>query len=384
MSQAGQSPTPVSSSSTSATPGQSTQPSGTTHQGGWRDSSLPVVIFLATLLGSLIGVAADLSEASGLVTPLVELVNPSPELRIVGSNTVLSEGIAAANDWQEEFVKQTTATVAVPLVGPVQQHANITIQAIGSVAGAAEATQGLVDLLVFSEPMPQEQYQTLTQAGIEVECAAEIGYDVIAFITDINNVVPAISTRDMAGILSGDITNWSAVGGSAKPIHILVRPGSGTTDIVLQRFTGSSEFRPEFISCESNSDCLNLALSTPGSLYWVSTAWLQTQPPRYLRLILVRRGNLPPANPLEENFNPDNYALELIRPLYMYVLSGPNISPSSTALARDFLNHVRGVRGQEIMESHNFYTYFDPPAEVQLETLPGFGSDATGLPVVCR
>lgn len=258
------------------------------------------------------------------------------------------------------------------------------MQGIGSLEGFQRAAEGQVDLLVASEPMTDAQLQTLQQNGINITCAAEVGYDIITFVTDVNNPVPQISTRDMASILNGSITNWAQVGGNGQPIRVLARRGSGTTDLVLQNFTGDGTFRERFVVCESNAACLDTTLSTPGALYWVSTAWLKTQPPRYLRPILTQRGNLPVQDPLSETFDPNEYTDELVRPLYMYVLSGEAIAPESTTLAKEFLQMVRGVRGQEVLETHHFHTHFDPPGNVQTVYPPGFGPGIDGVPIVCR
>jgi hypothetical protein len=59
---------------------------------------LPVFIFVATFLGTLLGIFADLSDASGLLAPVLEFVDPSPQLHIVGSNTVLGEGIGVIQE----------------------------------------------------------------------------------------------------------------------------------------------------------------------------------------------------------------------------------------------------------------------------------------------
>jgi hypothetical protein len=53
-------------------------------------------------------------------------------------------------------------------------------------------------------------------------------------------------------------------------------------------------------------------------------------------------------------------------------------------LARQFLRYARGVRGQEILENHNFYTHFDPPADIETPLPPGFGPGPDGLPQICR
>jgi hypothetical protein len=103
-----------------------------------------------------------------------------------------------------------------------------------------------------------------------------------------------------------------------------------------------------------------------------------------LRLILIPcELGQPPVDPRQPDFAPDKYTAELMRPLYMYVLAGSQLDPESTKLAREFLDYVRGVRGQEILEDHNFYTHFDPPAYVELALLPDFQPDPIGLPIVC-
>jgi len=366
-----------------------------------------LLIFIAVALGQIVGFAASVNDARELVAPILELVAPAPELRVVGSGTILEQDLQMAAEWQADFEESTRWDVQVPLVGTVERTNPVMIDAIGSVMGFEEAKKGAVHLLAASEPLPESEQQAIEAAGITVSCAAEIGYDVVAFVTDMNNTAettatpdeaegedvgtpipspaPALSRRELSSILTGDITDWSEVGGKPGPINILYRPGSGTTEIIMLTFTGSTEPPPTARECESNEHCLNLALSTPGSFYWVSSAWLRTQPPRYLNVIPVQKGATSlPENPLHAGFQPDNYPSELSRSLYMYVLSGGSINPESSELARQFLAYVRGVRGQEILESHSFYTLFDPPADVEEQLPPGFGSHPGQPPVVCR
>lgn len=359
------------------------------------NNRLAIFVFIGTLLGSLLGVAADWNEASDLFTPLVKWLNPSPHVRIVGSSTILGEGIDMAAEWQEGYIENTQWEDDIPLLGTIERQVQMTTSPVGSVDGFGLAAEGKVDLLAASEPIPEAEIQKIAAQGHQIHCASVIGYDIITLVTDVNNDLQrAITVRELSSILTGGIKDWSEVGGPQVPIRILARPGSGTTDIVLNALTGSNEFRSHFIECDSNSRCLDLTLSTPGSLYWVSKAWLQTQPPRYLRPILIQRGAEAPTNPLSfeagiggqerEDFNPDNYPQELMRPLYMYVLRGDAIQPDSTEHARQFLGYVRSVEGQEILEKHHFYTHFDAPSGVQPVLPAGFGPTSDGPPVVCQ
>jgi ABC-type phosphate transport system substrate-binding protein len=374
------------------------------------DNRLALLVFVGTLLGSLLGIAANLADATGLIEPVLDLVDPAPELRIVGSSTILGEGIPLAEKWAEEFGEMTAWQDNVPLVGEVERHVNMQIAAVGSVAGFDAAAQGQVHVLAASEEMDDVVAQRIQQqAGVTIQCAGVIGYDIITLVTDINNQLQRpLEIRELSSILAGSITDWQNVGASeARPIYILARRDSGTTDKVLEALLGSKEFPAHFIECDSNEQCLDMALSTPGSLYWVSTAWLKTQPPRFLRPVPIRRGAFT-TNPLlidkpseersssqdaaaDENeaqatstFNPDHYPQELMRPLYMYVLRDGPLDSTSSDYAKQFFEYVRGIKGQEIMMQYHFFTLFDPPADVNVHLPSGFGERPDGPPVVCK
>jgi ABC-type phosphate transport system substrate-binding protein len=210
---------------------------------------------------------------------------------------------------------------------------------------------------------------------------------VIVFVTHLQNKIRSISVSSMEKMLAGEHSYWSDVNPrwDANKIHVFVRPGSGTTSIILKAFTGSDEFRPHFFNCQSNSVCLNSALSTPGSIYWVSSAWLYTQPLSYLRPFFIRHRRFElPQNPFQDDFEPENYHPKMIRPLYMYVLSGGSIDPVSSDLAQKFFEYVRGVQGQEMLEKYHFYTYFAPPTDVTVVLPEGFGARPNERPVVCK
>lgn len=381
---------PASPSPPSENPGPSSPSSPSSSAG----SRIAILVFVGTLLGSLIGAVADLTEALEPFRAIYRATTPTPHVRVVGSSTILGDGVPVAKEWQEAFLEMSAWTDTVPILGPIERNISLEIEPVGSLEGFKEAEQGTVHVLAASEPVTPDVVQSLTASGITFTCAGEIGYDIITLVTDVKNELQrAIQVRELSSILTGDITDWAEVGGGeSRPIRVLVRRGSGTTDIVLKTLTGASEWQPHFIECHSNSQCLDLALSIPGSLYWVSKAWLQTQPPRYLRAIPIQRGQDPSTNPLsldepgqtDPAFNPDHYPRELMRPLYMYVLSGPVIPPESTDYARQFFQYVRGVRGQETLETHHFRTYFDAPAGVPLDLPEGFGRGVGDTPVVCK
>ncbi len=324
-----------------------------------------LLVFLGTLIGSLIGAIADFGGA----VETFERIRSSgfPELCIAGSDTILGEDLGLAQAWAEDF--SSTRDVRV------------SIAATGSGAGVRRAAEGgCAHVLAMSEAMSSQQQLDLANAGISVQCAAEIGYDVIAFVTDIDNRVPTLQQQDLSNILNGRVRNWSEITrspGDDRSIYIYARPidASGTTKHVMTtvaRYDSDVFPSPNYLACESNSACLNRTLGTPGSMYWVSTAWMRTQPDAYLRVLPILRGDERPIDPLREDFTLEEYPSALARPLYMYVLSGASIPEANGQLATDFLDYVRSVQGQQILEERAFITYFDRNTEIPIALPEGF------------
>ena len=345
---------------------------------------LAILLFSATLLGSLLGAIADLSEAQVLVYPVLHRIYPSPSLSVLGSYTLLDKDTGISEAWIQAFNDKVGTARDIPVLGKFKQHPDIEILAMDEVEGKriAGSEQGAV--FIATEPLSDSDLAELAEKGITVRCAADIGYDVIAFVGHLDDINPPLSMQDLQGILTGQITDWEELGREKHPINVIADPDSGATDLVLTKLTGSNEFSSNFLKCESETHCLDLALSTPGSLVWVSASWLKDQPKHYVNTFRIKRDGYPPQDPMQEDFDPDNYPPELIRPLYIYALSSASTSAESAELAVKFVHFVRGVRGQEILEKHDFYTYFDPPIQTKIDLPDGFGIRLNDVPLVCR
>ncbi len=338
--------------------------------------STAVLVFLGSLFGSLIGAAADLGEAVNTFQEFRSIFYP--ELCVVGSDTILGEGLGMAEAWAASFEES--------------HDVRVRINPTGSTAGLRLAADGgCAHVLAMSEAMDERQQASLTDGGVAVHCAAEIGYDIIVFVTDINNPVTVVTRPVLSGLLNGRTFSWGELSTDFEyPVSILVREGSGTTDVVLRQIAnydsrGATNFPPgaNYVFCDSNDDCLDRTLSARGSLYWVSAAWMSTQPPQYLRVLSILQGDESSVNPLREEVDLNRYPSSLQRPLYMYALDGENTSDEQHQLARGFLRHVRGVGGQQVLEENFFYTHFNEPTEVDVPLPSGFDPPGTPGRQIC-
>ncbi len=339
--------------------------------------SLALLIFLGSLIGSLLGAAADFGEAIDTIDQIKEYFHP--ELCILGSDTILGDELGMANEWADNFDDD--------------REVQIKIDAIGSTNGVRRAADGdCAHVLAMSEPMTDDHYQRLDEAGVEIECAAEIGYDIIVFITDITNPVPVVEDRILRSMLLGNELSWGALTNRFEyPVTIMVRQGSGTTEFVMSNIgrwdsEGGNKFPSDanYVFCDSNDDCLDRTLSMRGSLYWVSAAWMSTQPPEFLRVLPVLSGDESSVNPLRESVDLEMYPKDLQRPLYMYVLRTEDTDEEELQLARDFLLYVRGVQGQQTLTRHYFYPHFAQPTDIEVPLPEGFDPVGTPNRRLCR
>lgn len=358
---------------------------------------LAAAIFFASMLGTLVGLGADFGGLLDSIVQIQAIVNPPPRLCVAGSDTMLGAS-SVGPLWASAF--------------EANHRVNVDVNATGSTRGVRLATQGeCVNILAMSEPMTTPQYNALTNTGIELECATEVGFDVVAFVTNINNPIvrdvrnpndlndtrppvrPILAT-ELGGILRGTIHDWSQLSNwsgtrntTNNPINIWVRPGSGTTEFVLNTVarhivTEETPFPPNalYLRCQSNEICLNRTLETPGSIYWVSIAWMKTQPPNYLRAISVLDGDVRPINPLAEDIDLQEYPRTLIRPIYLYALKYPNTDSTVLGLAESFIQYARSVEGQVLLEETGFYTHFARPIDINVPFPEPFFEIRTGQP----
>jgi len=98
----------------------------------------------------------------------------------------------------------------------------ITYDATGSGSGITAATEGTADIGLSSRNLRD------SETGLD---ATIIALDGIAIIVNNTNVVDNLTIEQIAGLFTGEITNWSQVGGADAPVAVIGREaGSGTRD----------------------------------------------------------------------------------------------------------------------------------------------------------
>jgi phosphate transport system substrate-binding protein len=102
------------------------------------------------------------------------------------------------------------------------------IAAEGSTTGIAAITDGTAQIGMSSRRAKPTEMSAALAKGVSMKPTI-VAYDGIAVIVNSANGVTNLTKRQVEQIFAGDITDWSAVGGSAGKISIYTRNTSSGT-----------------------------------------------------------------------------------------------------------------------------------------------------------
>ena len=116
---------------------------------------------------------------------------------------------------------------------------NITISESGSGNGVKSLMNGSCQIATLSRFMKTNEFKSCVEKGI-LPVAHTVAYDGLAVIVNPQNKVSALSTKQIADIYTGKITNWKEVGGDDAKIVVISRDtNSGTyetfNELVLKK-----------------------------------------------------------------------------------------------------------------------------------------------------
>lgn len=158
-----------------------------------------------------------------------------------------------------------------------------------------------------------------------------IALDGVVVITHSDLPVDQLTSSQLRGILSGDITNWAEIGGPDIVINLLLRePGSAPRDILSQRIMGNARFSPLAHIAASDSFMQQETLADPGSIGHTMMASARSE-------ALSLDGRPPTTETVTDQSYP------LTTPIYFASLAEPS------GPVRDFLAWLQSPGGQAVL-----------------------------------
>jgi phosphate transport system substrate-binding protein len=166
-----------------------------------------------------------------------------------------------------------------------------------------------------------------------------VAYDGIAVIVNANGPVSILTKRQVEQIFAGDITDWSAVGGSAGKISIYTRNTSSGTyqdfkDLAMKKrdYAGSSQ------KMAGNEQIASEVAKNPNGIGYVGLAYTDTPG--------IKVVSIEGATPSKESVLAKKYPYA--RPTFYYTNGEP------TGEAAKFVAFTLSEEGQKIVEKVGF------------------------------
>jgi len=209
----------------------------------------------------------------------------------------------------------------------------INIQGGGSSAGIQAARTGAADIGMSSRELKPEEKDMLEVI---------VAWDGLAVIVHPENRIEALSLEQVQNVFAGNITNWTALGGSNHQITVVTREeGSGTRGAFQEMVMKKDRISREAIVQDSNGTVREIVANDPQSIGYISLGLVSQK----VKAVLI--------DGVEASFdNIEQKKYRLIRP-FLFVTNG-----APKAAAQDFINFVLSRPTQEIIRQDGLIPVF--------------------------
>ena len=238
-------------------------------------------------------------------------------ISIIAAVLVLALALAGCGS-TEQTVSTDGSTSMEKVIGALGEaymeensDVNFTYNPTGSGTGITAVLEGRCDIGLSSRNLKAEE----ESAGLK---ATVLAYDGIAVIVNPNNPVSDLDVETIAKIYTGEITNWSELGGTDGEIVLIGREaGSGTRD-GFESITGTEgacKYRQELTS---TGDVITTVAQNPNAIGYASVASIKDS----VKAVTV--GGVAPTN---ESIKDGSYVIQ--RPFVLVTKADTELSESA-------------------------------------------------------
>lgn len=206
----------------------------------------------------------------------------------------------------------------------------VSVQGGGSSAGVESAIKGTAQVGTSSRELKDEE----KKSGLTETVIAKDG---IAVIVNSANQVADLSKENIKKIFSGEIKDWSEVGGKKGPVTVVVREeGSGTRGAFEELVLGKGgKIVPSAVVQNSTGAVKQAVTNDPNAVGFVSLGSVDTS---------VKAVKVDGVIPSEESVHDGSYKIQ--RP-FLFLTKG-EINPATKA----YIDFVLSDEGQKIVSEH--------------------------------
>lgn len=220
------------------------------------------------------------------------------------------------------------------------QHPGTTfdIAAEGSATGFAALIDKTAAIGMASRPAKPEEIANGKAKGVDLK-ETIVAYDGIAVIVNTANSIKGLTKKQVEQIFTGEITDWSAVGGSGGKISVYTRnTSSGTYAEFKELAMKKRDYAPDSQKLAGNEQIAQEVGKNPNGVGYVGLA--------YTKASGIRVVPIDGASPSKGSVLARSYPYA--RPTFFYTNGEP------TGVVKEFIDFTVGPEGQKIVEQVGF------------------------------
>src|SRR5213082_4281155 len=220
------------------------------------------------------------------------------------------------------------------------QHPGTTfdIAAEGSTTGIAAIIDGTAQIGMSSRRAKSSEIGAASAKGVNMKPTI-VAYDGIAVIVNAGNPVKSLTKKQVEQIFTGEVTDWSAVGGSGGKISVYTRnTSSGTYAEFKELAMKKRDYAQDSQKLAGNEQIAQEAGKNPNGVGYVGLA--------YTKASGIKVVPIDAALPSKESVLAKSYPYA--RPTFFYTNGEP------TGVVKEFIDFTVGPEGQKIVEQVGF------------------------------
>ena len=261
---------------------------------------------------------------------------------IAAALAVFSVGASA----QQTLVIKGSDTLGAKLVPQLKEQfraahpdVNFEIAAEGSSTGISAIISSTADIGMSSRPVSDQELSQAKANGVEMKSIV-VAYDGIAVIVNKDNPVDELSKDQVHQIFTGQVEDWTAVGGQPGAISVYTRnTASGTYKDFQKMAMHSEDYAKSSQKMAGNEQIASEVAKNPNGIGYVGLAYTDMPGVK-----VVKIGGILPA---KETIRSKKYPYS--RETY-YVVNAKKVNP----LAQQFIDFTLSDEGQKIVDAVHF------------------------------
>lgn len=212
------------------------------------------------------------------------------------------------------------------------------IAAEGSATGFAALIDKTAAIGMASRPAKPEEIANGKAKGVEMK-ETTVAYDGIAVIVNNANSIKGLTKKQVEQIFTGEVTDWSAVGGSGGRISVYTRnTSSGTYAEFKELAMKKRDYAPDSQKLAGNEQIAQEVSKNPNGVGYVGLA--------YSKAAGIKIVAIDGAVPSKESVLGKKYPYA--RPTFYYT------NGDATGAVKEFVDFTIGPEGQKIVEQVGF------------------------------